>query len=130
MSDLSAWELGKLRQAERLADYSGPVFTGDGDYYPDIEAEELEEAVFCWAAKKVPFKLDVERAVENALEELQQGLEDAFIEPEDLVDTKALEEFCRAWSAKQDLPVYEPDYTRVVVLDEAKFEALMREIAP
>ena len=128
MSDLSAWEVGQLRHAERLTEYSGPVFDSDGDHYPDLEAEDLEDAAFCWAAKKVPFRIDVEQAIERALEELQQDLEDAFIEPEDLVGTSELEEFCRAWCAKQDLRVYEADYTRVVVLDEAKFEALMREV--
>lgn len=76
---------------------------------------------WCWPCKPVDFALDLERILESALDEFHEDAGD------DLVAVDALDAFVEAWNKKQSLRTWYPDHTRVVVLDEARFRALLAD---
>ncbi len=78
-----------------------------------------EPPAWCWPCKPTDFQLDLERILENALEEFHEDAGDS------LVDTEELYAFVEAWNKKQTLTTWYPDHTRVVVIDEARFQAIV-----
>jgi len=82
-------------------------------------ADAPEPPAYCWPCVPTDFSLDADRLLESALEEFR---EDAM---DEIVDADALCEFLKAWNEKQTLKTWYPDHTRVVVLDEARFQAIL-----
>jgi hypothetical protein len=121
-------ENARFQKAEKLAiaDYDGPVYWGDGPdgsmgegYYSDIddlldrcEEEGIDLPLFVWTSKKVPFRIDADHAIENALSDHHEGAYDK-ITPAALGQ---LQDLLDEWCGKQNIESWEPDFSRAVVL--------------
>lgn len=131
-------EIDRLRKAVKVsdADYSGPVFSDDLVGYNDgyfldtgefaslwgdhvaYETVSGDMPCYVWACNEHPFRVDAE----DVLSGLDDCYEDAW---NDVVDQKGIEDFISAWNAKQTIVSWEVDYSRVVVLDQDRFNALI-----
>lgn len=86
------------------------------EYYYDKECdlkkhgEELEFPKFFHACYEVPYKIDINFAIDNALEDQH---EDA--ERDNLVDLDKLEQFVEEWNAKQTLKSYDYYLTKIII---------------
>jgi DNA-directed RNA polymerase subunit RPC12/RpoP len=128
----SCSERRQVRRATAIPDYYGWIQQdgphgpyGDG-YWPDLdeylqacEDSEVEPEPYVWCCTATRFKLDAGQILEAALEE---HYEDAY---EDVIDGEELEEFIKRWNAKQTLVTYYVDHTRLVVIDQARFDAYL-----
>ena len=126
----------KLQRASVVTDYSGPVFAdgycggwGDG-YFADVE--ELIEAcatydvappAFCNPCKPLPLALDAESILERACEDQH---EDAM---DQIVGADALIAAIEAFNSAQTCVSYWPEYSQVIVMDQAGFDALRADPA-
>ena len=119
-------EKSSAAKAHRVTrdEYSGPVFCGamrEREGFFDSMEDLLERCggkmpehpVF--ACRVFPFALDMESALDSALEEFPDGFGTI-----DLVDLKELEKFVEEWNAKQTIARWEPDWTIVVTEGEGK----------
>lgn len=79
----------------------------------DVENEGafLEIPTWCYGCREIPFEVDIDGAIENALENMYEDFND--IEDED-----GLRDFVKVWNAKQNGMTYESDYKTVVLLNE------------
>lgn len=131
-------EHARLRKAVQIdaAEYCDPVFLdgasggwGDGffegtddlrDAWTD-NSPQSDLPAFCWTCKVKHLRLDPDSLLEMAADDMH---EDAFDEIE---DSDGLRAFIEAWNAKQTCVSWRPDYSRVVVLDRARFEELLND---
>jgi hypothetical protein len=140
-------EQAKLRRATPIPakDWSDPVFSDEvsGDwsegYSSDIEnlidyhygygptEEELAGAApplppaYCWPCTSRSLSLDPVSLLENSVDDMHEDAGDQIVDADELCA------FIEAWNAKQTCKTWYPDYSRVVVLDEARFAALLSD---
>lgn len=74
---------------------------------------------YCWPCKPSKFEIDPERALESALEEMHEDACDQIVDADEFYD------FIEAWNAKQTIITWYPDHSRVIVLDQVRFEHLI-----
>lgn len=137
----SCREKNRLRRATPIpaADWTDPVevdgMHGEwGDGYSSCPAELLvawqEEnwvevgpvppsPAYCWPCTPQDLRLDPESLLERAVDGMHEDAADQIVDADELVA------FIEAWNAKQTCLSWYPDYSRVVVLDEARFAALI-----
>ena len=142
-------EQAKLRRAVPIPakDWHDPVFSDEvsGDwgegYSSDIDAllecaadENVWNAmdenkcvpafippVYSWPCKSDPLRIDPHSVLEHAVEDHHEDACDQIVDYADFVT------FVEAWNAKQICKSWYPDYSRVVVLDEARFAKLLED---
>lgn len=127
-------ERKRLRGATVVTDYSGPVFLNGarGDwqegYSSDVDAlreshEDWDEEppAYCHPCTSIPLRLDIERIIESACSDQH---EDA---PEQIEGYDDLAAAVEAFNEAQTCVTYWSDTSRVIVLDQARFEALIAE---
>lgn len=116
--------------------YDGAVsadVTGDwGEgYSSDIDAmlqscEDYDEPVpiYCHPCTEQHLRLDAYSLLEQATEDMHEDAHDQ------VVDADALVAFLKDWNAKQTCISYYEDRSRVIVLDQERFDALIAEREP
>lgn len=132
---LSCREKNALRRAVPIpeAEWSDPVEYdgipggwGEGFFgsTPELREacadEEIEVPAYCWPCTARPLALDAESLLENAVGDMHEGAED------EIVDADGLIAFVAEWNAKQTCKSWYPDRSRVVVLDQEKFEEMLK----
>ncbi len=128
-------ERHSLERAAIVTDYTGPVQSDQvsgsewGDGYSSNVAELLEycdgdKPAYCWPCKPHPLRLDVDSILEHACDD---QCEDAF---DQIIGADALGAAIDAFNAAQTCVSYYPDHTRVIVLDQERFDALLHPAAP
>ena len=136
----SCREKFKLRRATPIPerDYHGPVYSdavsgdwGEG-YSSDTDAllevvhdavawGDMEEApVYCWPCTSRPLALNADHMLENAVDDMHEEAMDQ------IVDADEVFAFVEAWNAKQTCKTWYPDYSRVVVLNQERFEEMLK----
>ncbi|WP_375553352.1 hypothetical protein [Roseovarius mucosus] len=137
----SCREKNKLRRATPIpaADWNDPVevdgMHGEwGDGYSSCPAELLntweeenwvevgpqpQPPAYCWPCTSRLIRLDAENLLESAVDDMHEDAADQIVDADELVA------FIEAWNAKQTCRSWYPDHSRVVVLDEARFAALI-----
>ena len=65
-------------------------------------------------------KINAENILENCVSDLG---EDA---PDRIVDADGFIKFVEEWNKKQDYNSYYPDYSRVIVLDRKRYDAMVK----
>ena len=85
-------------------------------YLDDAEDVENDGAfpelpTWCYGCREIPFEVDIDGAIENALENMYEDFND-------IVDEDGLRDFVKEWNAKQTGMTYESDYSTVVLLGE------------
>ena len=122
----------KLTAATITAEYNGPVYAdgvrgewGEG-YSSDIynlrqSCDDYEDEVpaYCWPCTGKPLRLDVGDIIETACEEHHEDAADQIVGYDDL--RAAIERF----NAAQTCVTYYPDYSRIIILDRERFDALI-----
>lgn len=85
------------------------------DYYNDAfdNGEEPVCPEWCYGCTVIPFKVDIDCAIERASEDMHDEFENSMI-----VDLKELYEFVENWNKKQSAVTYYMDYNTVVLLNE------------
>lgn len=127
-------EQAKLRKAVQIeeAEWKDPVYLdgapggwGEG-YFSDTDelrqsCEDYDVSVpaYCWPCTSRPLRLDPDRLLEQAVDDMH---EDAI---DQVVDADGLRDFIEAWNAKQTCETWYPDHSRVVVLDRERFDRLI-----
>jgi hypothetical protein len=102
--------------------YSGSVeemLEDWGDRHWCEHGPQVPAPAYCWPCNPARLDLDPERILESALEEMHEDAAD------DLIDVDAFHEFVDAWREKQEITTWHPDHTRVVVIDQELFAALL-----
>ena len=128
-------ELVRLRKATPIPEreWTDPVHLdgtpgGWGDGF-SRDTDELREAcwdhevevpAYCWPCTARPLALNAESLLERAVDDMH---EDAM---DEIVDADGLIAFVAEWNAKQTCKSWYPDMSRVVVLDQERFEALLK----
>ena len=134
-------DLVRLRKAARIAeeDWTDPVhldgvsggwgegFFGSVDELHDVCADnawvefgpQLPPPAYCWPCKPQHLHLDVDRLLEQAVDDMHEDAAD------EIVDADGLAAFIEAWNAKQTCVSWYPDHSRVVVLDPVRFEEML-----
>jgi len=130
------WLVSALRKAARLtpAEYAGPVCTdprGDEHSYHatlddyldgiDPEAAPEESAPYVWACTVSRPQMDVADMLANIEE--SDAMQEGYV----WTGEDELRAYLTAWFARQS-PVWSADPRRVVVLDAARFEALLSQV--
>lgn len=123
-------EAARFEKAEKITDYSGPVYVDDDEYHRDISdyleavaerGEDIEEGeekperrAYVWACHSRPVcSLDVDSVIEHAT---QDAYED--FTPDDLSGKAELKAALEAFNEKnRDVLVYEPDFKRAVLIN-------------
>lgn len=113
-------------------DWDGPVQSDGvhgawGEGYSGNVSELLEAChgyddevpAYCWPCKSDALRLDPEQILEHATE---QHHEDAH---EQIVDAEGFYSFIETWNDKQECVTWRPDHSRAVILDQARFDALI-----
>lgn len=84
-------------------------------YLDDAEDSEdkliPEFPTWCYGCTEIPFQVDIDGAIQSALENMYEDFNDVDDEDE-------LRDFVKAWNAKQNGMTYETDYKTVVLLNE------------
>lgn len=84
-------------------------------YLDDAEDSEdkliPEFPAWCYGCTEIPFHVDIDGAIENALENMYEDFND-------IDDEDGLRDFVKEWNAKQNGMTYETDYKTVVLLNE------------
>lgn len=128
---------GHLVRAKVVEDYDGYVTTDGDDYardvpellekvrdrliWEDVPEEEVESRLPAWVycCSEDGFEFDIEEEISNYVNDNHH--EDAI---DYIKDWESLRSFWSEWSSKQtDLRSYMIDYSRIVVLDRARYEA-------
>jgi hypothetical protein len=104
------------------SEYDSYVCDEDENYHATVEdlldrADKGEEPAWCWATTEVPFDFDLEDAIASHVGDVHH--EDAI----DTLDLTPLLAFYAEWEKKQGLLSYYIDYKRVVVIDQARYDA-------
>jgi len=79
--------------------------------------------IFCYPCNPTNLRLDAEQMLEHVTSDMHEEAND------EIVDANGLHDFIAAWNAKQTCVSWYPDTTRVIVLDEARFAALLADTA-
>jgi hypothetical protein len=125
-------EYSRLIKAEPVA-WTGWVFCdgcgGNEGYFDNVEelrehceCEDIPVPSWCHATTEQPFSFDIFDALDNYLND--EHHEEAH---DQLEGWDELEAFWKAWAAKQTLKSYYPDYSKAVVIDEARYHAELAE---
>ncbi|MBD3785665.1 MAG: hypothetical protein IE922_01665 [Sphingomonadales bacterium] len=123
----------RLEKATVITDYNGPVESdktrgewGEG-YSSDVAAliescAEYDDPVpaYCWPCTSVPLRLDLDRILERACEEQH---EDAL---DQIEGADELQEAIDRFNAAQTCVTYYPDHSRVIVIDQDRFDNILR----
>jgi len=84
-------------------------------YLEDAEDSEdkliPEFPTWCYGCTETFFSIDIDSAIENALEDMYEDFDE-------ITDEKELQDFVKAWNAKQNGKTYNVDYKTVVLLNE------------
>jgi len=84
-------------------------------YYEDVDDAELhldpELPTWCFGCTEIPFRVNIESAIESAEEDMYEDFNDIECE-QDLIN------YVEAWNKKQTGMTYETDYKTVVLLNE------------
>lgn len=119
-----------LERATVITDYIGPVQSdhvemsewGDG-YSSNVDAMREycygDLPAYCWPCKASPLRLDLDSILESACDDQHEGAADQIVGVDDL--GKAIDAFNDA----QTCITYYPDHTRVIVLDQERFDAII-----
>ncbi len=104
------------------AEYKIPMLYDERTEKFFSDPEELEEEYFdnledevpawCYGCVEIPFKIDIDNAIESASEKMHED----FDYERDVMSLKELHEFIKQWNAKQTAKTYEVDYKTVVLL--------------
>ena len=70
-----------------------------------------EYPTWCYGCTEIPFQVDIDSAIENALENMYEDFDD-------IDDEDGLRDFVKEWNAKQSGMTYETDYKTVVLLND------------
>ena len=87
----------------------------------EILFEPTLPPAYCWPCEAEALRLNPDSLLENAVDGLHEDAGDEIVDADELV------RFIEAWNAKQTCKSWYPDYSRVIVLDEARFKALLEE---
>lgn len=124
----------KLQRATIATDYTGPVYIdgfcggwGDG-YFGDVadlidacDLYEVEPPAYCHPCTSSPLALDTDRILERACEDQHEDAADQ------IVGADALDAAIEAFNSAQTCVTYWADHSRVIVLDQAGFDALIAD---
>lgn len=128
-------ELARLRKAKPIPErqWTDPVecegvpggwgegFFRDTDELREAcEDHEVEVPAWCWPCTARPLALNADSLLEHAVDDMH---EDAM---DEIVDADGFYAFIEAWNAKQTCKSWCPDMSRVVVLDQERFDALLK----
>lgn len=131
-------ERNKLRRAKVVAaaDYDGAVYaegvTGEwGEGYSSdltellVSCKDFDDPVpaYCHPCHETHLRLDADSILEHALDGMH---EDAADQVEDYA---GLRQFIADWNEKQHAVSYHPDMSRVIVIDQERFDALISDPA-
>lgn len=128
-------ERHRLERATIVMDHTGPVQSdqvsgsewGDG-YSSSVNALlvycDIHHPAYCWPCTPNPLHLDVDHILESACDDQHEDAADQIVGVDDLA--QAID----AFNAAQSCVTYYPDYTRVIVLDQERFDALLHPAAP
>lgn len=94
-------------------------FSDTDDLRQSCEDYDVPVPAYCWPCTSRPLRLDPDSLLERAVDDMHEDAADQ------IVDADGLCEFIEAWNAKQTCHTWYPDYSRVVVLDDARFHALI-----
>lgn len=122
-----------LSRAEIITEpYSGPVYHdkvegdwGDGyssnieEFFASCADEGLEPPPYCYPCTSEHLRLDAYNILAQVLDDHYEDASD------DVVGYDDLEAFIKQWNARQTVVTYRHDRSRVIVLDQARFEALI-----
>lgn len=100
------WDENKdeyFRDKEALEDKYDDDATDDGTV--------LEYPTWCYGCTETFFSIDIDSAIENAMEDMYEDFND-------IEDEKGLQDFIKEWNAKQAGKTYGFDYKTVVLLNE------------
>jgi hypothetical protein len=82
-------------------------------------ASPQEMPCYVWACAEEKWDgIDLEYVIEHAMRDCFENASHHLVELESLYD------FVSAWNAKQNIITYRPDYGRVIVLDQERFNTL------
>lgn len=90
--------------AEKYGEEAYEKYGTDVGKFPDLPD-------WTYGCTEIPFRIDIEGAIENAEEEMYEDFDD-------IVDEKEMRDFVKAWNEKQTGKSYEIDYSTVVLLNE------------
>lgn len=125
-----------MRKAEviKASEYHDAVYLdgahGDWEdgYSSNIDAliEAYEDAgeplpTYCYPCNPQYLRIDAETIIEQATDDMHEDARDQVI------DERALFTFCDEWNKKQTCASWYPDSSRVIVLDDDEFAALIAE---
>lgn len=129
-------ERSKLRKAQVIdaSGYTGPVYAehsgswGEG-YSADVDdliewcdSCGKETPAYCHPCTSMPLCLNADSILEMAVDDMHEDAVDQIEAADELV------QFIERWNAKQTCIAYFADTKRVIVLDQERFEALIRNI--
>lgn len=122
----------KLTAATITTEYTGEVYSdevggewGEG-YSPSISAMldyccdyDEREPAYCWPCEARPLRLEIDQIIKGALDDMHEDAGDHIVGYDDL--RAAIDAFNEA----QTCVTYYPDYTRIIILDRDRFDALI-----
>ncbi|RWR30508.1 hypothetical protein D2T29_12620 [Sinirhodobacter populi] len=123
-------ERNRLKAATIVTDYTGPVQSdqvegsewGEG-YSSSVDALrnycDDPAPAYCWPCKASPLRLDLDSILESALDDQHEDAAEQIVGDDEL--GAAIDKF----NAAQTCITYYPDHTRVIVLDQARFDAIL-----
>lgn len=91
-------------------------FSDTDDLHQSCQDYERPAPAYCWPCTSRPLRLDPERLLEMAVDDMHEDAGDQIVDADGLCD------FIEAWNAKQTCMSWYPDHSRVVVLDRERFE--------
>lgn len=130
----SCREKNRLRKAEPIPEknWSDPVehegmpggwgegyFSDTDDLRQSCDDYDVKVPAYCWPCVATPLALNANSLLEQATDEMHEDAADEIVDADELVA------FIEAWNAKQTCVTWYPDYSRVVVLDRDRFDALI-----
>ncbi|CAN7301109.1 hypothetical protein LJR231_001533 [Phyllobacterium sp. LjRoot231] len=127
------YDLSRFVKATVVPEDDNMVTLEGGDYFTDVQEmlERLGDDVvidgepnlpaWCFTTTRHGFDLDIEGVIESYMSDNHH--EDAFNE---LVGFQKLSSFWVAWCAKQTVSSFYIDYSRIIVIDQERYE---RELA-
>ncbi len=123
-------ERHRLERATVVTDYTGPVQSDQVEcgewaegYSSSVDAlrDYCDGPVpaYCWPCKSSPLRLDLDNILEHACDDQH---EDAF---EQIVGADELGAAIDKFNEAQTCIAYYPDHTRVIVLNQERFDAIL-----
>ena len=111
----SEYEIGYLWD-ENKDEYFRDKEALEEKYLDDAEDVENEGAfpeipTWCYGCTEIPFNVDIDGAIQSALEEMYEDFNE-------IQDEDGLRDFVKKWNAKQTGMTYESDYRTVILLGE------------